>query len=81
VAGSAQTSTGAWHAVLWTHKHYVPVDLNTEIDAADAKRFTLTEAVATNDLCRVIANGQDSKTGAPVAFVLSLTDATNCNDH
>ncbi|HLW24763.1 MAG TPA: hypothetical protein VKT22_10420 [Steroidobacteraceae bacterium] len=76
VAGTAQSAAGAWHAVLWTHAHYVPSDLNDEISSADAKAYTLTSAVGTNDQCRVIANGIDNKTGAGLAFMLYLTDPT-----
>jgi probable HAF family extracellular repeat protein len=79
VAGQAQTASGAWHAVLWTHLHFKATDLNLEISPTLAKQVTLTSA-DTNDRCMVLANGVDNKTGAPVSFVLSLTDQSQCNE-
>ncbi len=78
VVGTAQVPSGAWHAVLWTHKHYVAVDLNSQIGAV-SHDITLTDAVGTNNKCRIVVNGFDNKTGDPESFVLSLTDQSNCN--
>jgi uncharacterized membrane protein len=64
IAGQAQTASGAWHAVLWTHKHFKATDLNLEINESMAKQVTLTSAVDTNDRCMVLANGVDNETGA-----------------
>jgi probable HAF family extracellular repeat protein len=80
VVGSAQTSYGAWHAVLWTHKGYKAVDLNAEIDPALAKAITLVEATGTNDHCRVLVNGCDNKGGAQRGYVLSLTNQSNYSE-
>ncbi len=80
VVGSAQVASGEWHAVLWTHKHYVPVDLNNAIGPSLPQQITLTEAVATNDKCRIAVNGFEKRTGALMSFVLSLADQSNCDE-
>lgn len=80
VVGSAQTSYGVWHAVIWTHKHYTAVDLNSEIDPKLAGEITLVDAIATNDKCRVLASGFNNKTQLPESYLLSLTIQANCNE-
>ena len=79
IAGAAQNVWGTWRAVLWTHKHFLAVDLNTEI-GQKTNDITLTSAVATNDRCQVAVNGYDNKTGAQQSYVLSLTDQSNCDE-
>jgi probable HAF family extracellular repeat protein len=79
VAGAAQTVWGVWRAVLWTHKHFLAVDLNSEI-GQKTNDITLTSAVATNDRCQVAVNGYDNKTGTQQSYVLSLTDQSNCDE-
>jgi probable HAF family extracellular repeat protein len=79
IAGAAQTVWGVWRAVLWTHKHFLAVDLNTEI-GQKTNDITLTSAVATNDRCQVAATGYANKTGTPQSYVLSLTDQSNCDE-
>jgi hypothetical protein len=68
-----------WRAVLWTHKHFLAVDLNSEI-GQKTNDITLTSAVATNDRCQVAVNGYDNKTGTQQSYVLSLTDQSNCDE-
>jgi probable HAF family extracellular repeat protein len=79
IAGAAQNVWGAWRAVLWTHKHFLAVDLNTEI-GQKTNDITLTSAVATNDRCQVAATGYENKTGTPQSYVLTLTDQSNCDE-
>ena len=69
MVGSAQISSGVWHAVLWTHKNFKAVDLNTEISEKVAQEVTLTDAVGTNDKCTIVANGYNNKTGAQACAV------------
>jgi uncharacterized membrane protein len=80
VVGSAQTSYGVWHAVIWTHKHFTAIDLNAEIGVAESQSITLTAAVGTNDRCAVVANGYNNKTKAAGSYVLTLADQSNCNE-
>lgn len=71
---------GTYHALLWTHKHFTGIDLNTEISASEAKAITLMFAVGTNDRCMILADGIDKKTGAYQSYVLSLTNQADCNE-
>jgi probable HAF family extracellular repeat protein len=79
IVGSAQTVFGVRHAVLWTHKHFLPLDLNTEISPTLAKQITLVGAAATNNRCAIVATGYDNKTLAAESFLLTLTDQSLCN--
>lgn len=80
ISGETQTAWGVYHAVLWTHKHFTAIDLNSEISPSWAKQITLTSAAATNDRCMVLANGIDNNTGVQQTFVLALTDQSECNE-
>lgn len=54
------------------------MDLNSLIDAAAAAKFTLTEAVGINDHCTIVANGYSKRTGTKEAFLLTLTNPSDC---
>jgi probable HAF family extracellular repeat protein len=68
VGYSAVESTGVSHATLWNNG--TAIDLNHAISPTLAQCVTLTDAAAINDKGWIAADGYDSRTGLPNAYVL-----------
>ena len=79
IVGESATEAGAIeHAALWSRVGAAPQDLNSLISAAQATEFELIAATGINDSCTIAVNGRIRKTGAYVALLLTLIDASNC---
>jgi probable HAF family extracellular repeat protein len=78
VVGWADTTSQGSHAAYWHKADSKPVDLNTEIGEKEKAQITLTDAVAINDRCVIVANGYDNKTGVAESFVLSPKSGMEC---
>jgi probable HAF family extracellular repeat protein len=78
VGDSATLSNVGQHAALWSHNGGAPFDLNALISTADAEAFELVEATGINDSCAIVVNGFHRKTNAVEAFLLTLTDPSQC---
>jgi probable HAF family extracellular repeat protein len=70
--------SGGQHAVIWSGVGAAPEDLNTLISAGAAEQIVLNGATGINDSCAIVANGYAKKTGKKMAFLLTLSDASNC---
>jgi probable HAF family extracellular repeat protein len=80
VVGFAVDRSGLQHAVVWTHKHFTLVNLNTEIGESEAKEINLTDAQGINDHCVIVANGYNKSTHVAGSYVLSLVDPSDCSE-